>query len=110
MKLPNADRAIIPREKLIGYCLNPEHPKGKHKARVFQSALGITYENVDYLDDLVRQAAIAGEVVQERSAPFGQEFKVDWTVPGFDQVQLRTLWIISSDSTIPQLVSAFIKS
>jgi hypothetical protein len=110
MKLPNADRAIIPIEKLVGYCLNPEHPKGKHKARVFQSALGITRENVDYLYDLVRQAAIAGEVVQERSTPFGQEFKVDWTVPGFDQVRLRTLWIIASESTIPQLVSAFIKS
>lgn len=26
--------------KLTGYCLNPEHPRGKHKARVFASALG----------------------------------------------------------------------
>jgi hypothetical protein len=98
MKLPNADRAIIPIEKLVGYCLNPEHPKGKHKARVFQAVLGITRENADRLYELVRQAAIAGEVVQERSTPFG-----------LDRVQLRTLWIISSELTIPQLVSAFIK-
>jgi hypothetical protein len=110
MKLPNADRAIIPIEKLVGYCLNPEHPKGKHKARVFQAVLGITRENADRLYELVRQAAIAGEVVQERSTQFGQEFKVDWTIPGLDRVQLRTLWIISSELTIPQLVSAFIKS
>lgn len=109
MKLPNGDSVIIPREKLIGYCLNPEHPKGKHKARVFQSVLGITRENVGNLYDLVQQAAIAGEVVQERLTPFGQEFKVDWTVPGSDQVQLRTIWIFS-ESNIPQLVSAFIKS
>jgi hypothetical protein len=110
MKLPNTDCAIIPIEKLVGYCLNPEHPKGKHKARVFQWVLGITRENVDSLYQLVRQAAITGEVIQERSTPFGQEFKVDWTIPGLDQVQLRTLWIISSESIIPQLVSAFIKS
>jgi hypothetical protein len=110
MKLPNADCAIIPIEKLIGYCLNPEHPKGKHKAKVFQSVLGITLENADRLYELVRQSAIAGEVVQERSTHFGQEFKVDLTIPGLGQVQLRTLWIISSESTIPQLVSAFIKS
>jgi hypothetical protein len=109
MKLPNGDRAIIPIEKLVGYCLNPEHPKGKHKARVFRAVLGITRENADRLYELVRQAAIAGEVVQERSTPFGQEFKVDWTIPGLDRVQLRTLWIISSELTIPQLVSAFIK-
>jgi hypothetical protein len=83
--------------------------KGKHKARVFQSVLGINRENADRLYELVRQAAITGEEVQERSTPFGQEFKVDWTIPGLDQVQLRTLWIISSESTVPQLVSAFIK-
>jgi hypothetical protein len=91
MKLPNADRAIIPIEKLVGYCLNPEHPKGKHKVRVFQAVLGITRENADRLYELVRQAAIAGEVVQERSTSFGQEFKVDWAIPGLDRVQLRTL-------------------
>ena len=34
MNLPNGDRAIIPIEKLLDYCLNPEHSKGKHKARV----------------------------------------------------------------------------
>lgn len=49
MKLPNGDRAEIPMQKLIGYCLNPEHPSGKHKARVFESALGITAEDVDVL-------------------------------------------------------------
>jgi hypothetical protein len=41
MKLPNGDQAEISMQKLIGYCLNPEHPSGKHKARVFESALGI---------------------------------------------------------------------
>ncbi|MDV3002626.1 MAG: hypothetical protein N5P05_004281 (plasmid) [Chroococcopsis gigantea SAG 12.99] len=25
MKLPNGDQAEIPIQKLIGYCLNPEH-------------------------------------------------------------------------------------
>ncbi|MBW4564553.1 MAG: hypothetical protein KME32_26170 [Mojavia pulchra JT2-VF2] len=38
MKLLNPERAIVETEKIAGYCLNPEHPQGKHKARVFQSA------------------------------------------------------------------------
>lgn len=38
MKLPNGDRAVISMGKLRGYCLNPEHPSGRHKARVFASA------------------------------------------------------------------------
>jgi hypothetical protein len=41
MKLPNAEKAFIDNKKLLDYCLNPLHEEGKHKARVFQSALGI---------------------------------------------------------------------
>jgi hypothetical protein len=37
MKLPNGDRAIVDLEKLRAYCLNPQHPRGRHKARVFAS-------------------------------------------------------------------------
>jgi hypothetical protein len=36
MKMPGGDAAIVDRQKLTGYSLNPEHPRGKHKARVFQ--------------------------------------------------------------------------
>lgn len=71
--------------------------------------LGITAENVDCLNALVRQAAIEGEVVQQTETPFRQEFKVDWLIPETDGVQLRTIWEITSDSTNPRLISAFIK-
>jgi hypothetical protein len=109
MKLPNGDRAIIPIAKLTGYCLNPNHTKGKHKAKVFKSALGITADNVELLIHLIQQAAVQGEIVQARTTDFGQEFKLDWEIPGQDGLLLRTIWIIPHDSTDPQLVSAFIK-
>jgi hypothetical protein len=35
MKLPNADRAIVDIVKLRNYCLNPQHPSGRHKAPRF---------------------------------------------------------------------------
>jgi hypothetical protein len=31
MKMPDGDAAIVDRQKLTGYCLNPAHPRGKHK-------------------------------------------------------------------------------
>ena len=40
--LPNPDRAVVDLAKLRDYCLNPQHEEGKHKARVFASALGLT--------------------------------------------------------------------
>jgi hypothetical protein len=82
MKLSNGDRADIPLEKLLNYCLNLNHPSGKHKARVFASALGITPENVYDLQRLIARAAVCGEVVQQNSTEFGQLFKVDWAIPG----------------------------
>jgi hypothetical protein len=109
MKLPNGDRAEIPMQKLIGYCLNPDHPSGKHKARVFASMLGITRENADTLRELIPTAAVEGEVVQQDTTSFGQLFKVDWTVLGTQQAQLRTIWEITSTNPNPRLVSAFIK-
>lgn len=96
-------------QKLTGYCLNPEHHSGKHKARVFASVLGITVENAELLRGLIQTAAIEGEVVQQDTTAFGQQFKVDWTVLDTEGVQLRTIWEITSTNPNPRLISAFIK-
>lgn len=45
MKVPNAENAIVDIRKLRDYCLNPNHEVGKHKARVFASALNLTNKN-----------------------------------------------------------------
>ncbi|MEH2127984.1 DUF6883 domain-containing protein [Nostoc sp.] len=109
MKLPNGEQAEISVQKLIGYCLNPEHPSGKHKARVFASILGITLENSDVLRELIQTAAVAGEVVQQSTTQFGQQFKVDWIVPDTDGIRLRTIWEITANKPYPRLITAFLK-
>lgn len=109
MKLPHGEQAEIPIQKLLGYCLNREHPSGKHKSRVFASVLGITSENADILRELIQTAAIEGEVVQQDITAFGQQFKVDWIVPDTDEIQLRTIWEITSKNPNPRLISAFLK-
>jgi len=48
MKLPGGDAAVVELQKLTGYCLDPEHRRGKHKARVF-ATLGFTAENAEEL-------------------------------------------------------------
>jgi|SRR6476646_6323906 len=109
MKLPNGDQAEISMQKLVDYCLNPDHPSGKHKARVFESALNITASNANFLRELVQRAAVEGEVVQQDATAFGQVFKVDWIVPDTNGVELRTIWEIRTNNSNPRLVSAFIK-
>jgi filamentous hemagglutinin len=38
--LKNAHRAVVGARKIVDYALNPNHPVGRHKARVFAAALG----------------------------------------------------------------------
>lgn len=49
MKLPNADLAVIDIRKIRDYVLNPNDPRGRHKARVFLSALGFSQSDSDEL-------------------------------------------------------------
>ena len=54
MKMPNGERADLGL-KLEAYVLNPQHRDGRHKARVFESAFGITLADPSPL----RQAILA---------------------------------------------------
>ena len=109
MKLPNGEYAEISMQKLIGYCLNPNHPSGKHKARVFASILEINVDNANILYNFIKTAALEGEVVQQNTTEFGQQFKVDWIIPQTDNIQLRTIWEITITKPNPRLITAFIK-
>ncbi|WP_366941962.1 DUF6883 domain-containing protein [uncultured Nostoc sp.] len=107
--MTNGEQAEISVQKLIGYCLNSEHSSGKHKARVFASILGITLENADVLRELIQTAAVAGEVVQQSTTQFGQQFKVDWIVPDTHGIRLRTIWETTANNPYPRLITAFLK-
>ena len=54
-RLLNADQAIIDPRKLTDYALNPDHPTGGNKAKVFESALGITQANAEVLLEQIQQ-------------------------------------------------------
>jgi ribosome-binding factor A len=57
MKLPNLDRAVVDIVKLRAYCLNAGHPRGRHKARVFAAALGMSAADAQELQALLLSAA-----------------------------------------------------
>ena len=57
MKLPNANRAVVDVRKLRDYCLNAEHPRGRHKARLFKSTLALTSDDALELQRFLLTAA-----------------------------------------------------
>lgn len=111
VKLPNGTHAIVPAGKLKEYCLNPLHPDGKHKAKVFAKALGIRQDNHTALTKLVLESAESGVVTRIQENEFGKIYRVEHTIQGIYQKEiLCTLWIIHKDVDIPYLTSCFIKT
>lgn len=52
------DSVVVDISKLRDYCLSEFHPRGKHKARVFRVALGLTAADSDALRDALLNAVV----------------------------------------------------
>ena len=110
MKLPNAEQAIIPDEKLEGYCLNAGHSNGQHKAYLFSRLLGITRDNIDDLRALLESSVLNDEVIRVNPTEHGTIYYVDSEVIRNERVLvLRSLWIILTNEIIPRFVSCYIR-
>jgi len=70
MKLPNAEHAIVPSDKLSDYLLSESHLIGKWKARFFLS-IGFSEEKADELQDALMNVARNGEIKSTIKTDFG---------------------------------------
>ena len=109
MRLPNAEKAIIDLRKLRDYCLNPLHPEGRHKARVFAATLGIGRQDADWLCAEIQSAIREMPVVRTETLIYGTRYAVDIALARHDaQAVVRTGWVIRHNEDFPRLVTCFI--
>jgi len=109
--LPNFENAKIDSRKLTEYALNPDHPIGQNKAKVFKSALGYNKSNANLLikqiyDKLPQSEAIVGKLDQ-----YGQRYTMDMLITGVNgnTAIVRTGWIIKPGSDTPELTTLYVK-
>jgi hypothetical protein len=108
--LKGADRAIIDPRKLTEYALNPSHPVGGSKARVFKSALGFTKENAEALIAQLREGVKNNPAIPGKVDQFGSRFTVDILVTGpAGSGVVRSGWIYKTGSNVPELTTVFVK-
>ncbi len=109
MKMPGGDAAIVDRQKLVGYCLNAEHARGKHKARVF-ATLGFTAENADELRSALLRAAASDDAQPAASDQFGDRYVLEFEIEGPQSKGIvRSTWILRRGESAPRLTSCFVK-
>lgn len=107
--LPNADRAILDLRKIEDYCLSPAHPRGRHKARVFREALGLSRNDAQWLRSALLDGLVQNEAEEVASDNLGRRWRVDVPVARHGrQVMVRTIWILRSGERTPRFVTCWV--
>jgi len=108
MPIPNAEKAIVPPEKLSGYLLNPLHPVGGPKALWFLM-LGYQAEAAEVLAvDLLKIVRSSSDFES-----FLDSFGVKYAVRGFLRgprgrlVAVQSIWMIEKGEDVPKLITAY---
>src|SRR5208282_3734595 len=93
MKMPNADQAVVEREKIVDYLLNPGHRYGASKARFF-AGFGFRLEEWERLADALREHGRIHGVVRTHETGFGPRYAVEGELntPSGRRPRVRTIW------------------
>ena len=106
MKLPNGEQAVVDVAKLRDYALDPVHEEGKHKARVFASALGLSRNDAEWLRDQLWLAATISDCTLGRKTDYRQRYVIDVNVTCRRQAaRLRSVWNVRPAENFPRLVT-----
>lgn len=109
MKLPNVEQAFVDTAKLRDYCLNSLYPRGKHKTRVFQSRLGLSSSDAEYLRGVLLSAALVTEVIEGEADAFGRRYVLDAEVTTeAGTATVRSGWIVRTDEAFARLVTCYV--
>ena len=108
MRVENADRAIIGRQKIHGYLLSETHPIGRFKAAFFQS---LGYSSVGWagLEASLRLLLLSTEVAIDRQTPYGRkyEFSARLTGPNGRSADVVCVWIVLHGEDFPRFITAY---
>jgi hypothetical protein len=109
MKLPNAENAFVDVAKLRDYALDPVHAEGKHKARVFAAALGLSRNDAEWLRDQLLLGARISDCSLGRKTDHGQMYAIDFVATFRGKTaRLRSAWNIRPGENFPRLVTCYV--
>ena len=109
MKLPNAERAFVDIAKLRDYSLSPQHKEGRHKARVFASALALDASDAKWLGERLKVAVREQDCQLGKRTLYGQRYLLDFGLRcGQKAARLRSVWNVRPSEDFPRLVTCYV--
>lgn len=107
--LPNSEQAILDIRKIEEYCLNSEHPRGRHKARLFRELIGLSGADSAWLRLTLLAAVRTADAVQLDGDRFGNRWRVDVLVSRHGRsAVIRTVWIVRIGEELPRFVTCWV--
>jgi hypothetical protein len=104
-----AEHAVLDLRKLTDYCLNPAHPRGRHKARIFRDVLGFGQKDADSLRAALLDAIRSGAPSQETADVWGTRWRLDVNMARRGRTAVvRTIWIVRPGETVPRFVTCWV--
>lgn len=108
MKLPNASRLIVEREKILEYLLNPLYRYGAAKERFF-TAFGFRADTWEILAKALCEHGRTHDIVRAHETSFGSRYIVEGELntPGGRHPRVRTVWQFDKGTIAPRLITAY---
>jgi hypothetical protein len=108
MKLPNAEKAVVEREKLEDYLLNAAHPDNGGKAAFFEG-LGFRRDQWETLAKALQRVATQAEIAQSMDSSHGRKYVIVGPMesPGGKSARVQTIWIVDTGLDVARLVTAY---
>ena len=95
--------------KLEEYCLSSTHPEGRHKARVFQSAIGLCVKDAHVLCKALLAACLTHEAQTLRQDEYGIRYQIDFDLThSGKRARIRSIWIARTHNPAPGLVTCYV--
>ena len=105
-------RVTVDIAKLLHYCLNPDHPRGKHKARVFETTLGLTVRDAPVLQQALFDAVDRHreDMQPAEQDEYGHRYLLDFGMTtDTGTATIRSAWIVRTGEAELRLTTCYVK-
>jgi hypothetical protein len=108
MKLPNRHQAVVEREKIVDYLLNPAHPENGGKAEFF-GKLGFLRTEWKVFAEALHALVQTLEVAHHIESMHGHKYIIAGRIesPSGKVAKVQTIWIVDKGQDVARLITAY---
>ncbi len=108
MKLPNYEKAVVPKAKITDYLLSLTHRDGCSKARFFMR-FGFSAEQWEIFAEALKRHAADNEIAKTEASYFGTRYVIEGILFSSDgrNPSVRSVRFVENESDIPFFVTAY---